>query len=136
MNNLFKIGDAVKVVLGAKNSSGKEVSQWVYETKLFVREYRDDAVVVSKRTSGPITGMFNEADLVDWTEEMEVENDFAPYVVRITADSLDIHVGAGTNFKRSGELKRNYLNTIIGEKDGWGRLKIGGWIDLSKTKKM
>lgn len=132
--NIFEVGEAVRVMPGAKFCNGKDPSPWVYETKLFVRENLEDGVIVAKRTSGTVTGMFNESDLMEWVEDT-VDVTFEPYVVRIIAEVADIHAGAGNKFKKTGELKKNYLNTIVGEKDGWGRLKVGGWIDLAQTVK-
>ncbi len=133
----FKVGDAVRVMPGAKLANGKEVSKWVFDTKLFVRAIEDEEhITLAKHTTGAITGVFKLADLTEWHEDEMVTNDFESYVVRIAADVLKVYAGPGTNFKTIKELKRNYLNTIIAEKNGWGKLKIGGWIDLSETKKI
>ena len=58
------------------------------------------------------------------------------YVVKITATSLNVRAGAGTNYKITGTVKKNEKYTIIEEKNGWGKLKSGvGWISLSYTTK-
>jgi len=79
------------------------------------------------------------------------EPSFKEYMVRITANSLNIRKGPGTNFAivrtltdkpnpNLGSTKDAY--TIVEEKDGlgarrWGRLKSGiGWISLDYTKKV
>ena len=60
-----------------------------------------------------------------------------PYVVRITASSLNVRAGAGTLYKINTVVHKNEAFTIIEEKNGWGRLKSGaGWISLSYTKKV
>ena len=60
-----------------------------------------------------------------------------PYVVRITASSLNVRAGAGTLYKINTVVHKNEAFTIVEEKNGWGRLKSGaGWISLSYTKKV
>lgn len=58
------------------------------------------------------------------------------YVVRITADVLNVRTGAGTNYPISTKVKKGGVYTIVETKNGWGRLKSGaGWISLSYTEK-
>ena len=60
-----------------------------------------------------------------------------PYVVRITADALNVRAGAGTNFKIKTVVHKNEAYTIIEEQSGWGKLKSGaGWISLKYTKRV
>lgn len=62
---------------------------------------------------------------------------FTPYLVKITANILNVRNGAGTNYKVNTTVKKNQVYTIIGEENGWGKLKSGaGWIKLSYTKKV
>ncbi len=59
------------------------------------------------------------------------------YLVRITADILNIRSGAGTAFSIVGTVKKSQVYTIMSEKDGWGKLKSGiGWIKLSYTERV
>lgn len=59
------------------------------------------------------------------------------YIIKVTANALNIRDGAGTNFKINGLLKKNTIHTIIEEQNGWGKLKSGkGWIKLSYTQKV
>ena len=60
-----------------------------------------------------------------------------PYIVRITADALNVRAGAGTNYKIKTVVHKNEAYTIIDEQSGWGKLKSGaGWISLKYTKKV
>lgn len=62
---------------------------------------------------------------------------FAPYLVRINTDVLNIRKGASTNDAIVGNVKRNGVYTIVEESDGWGKLKSGaGWINLAYTVKV
>lgn len=59
------------------------------------------------------------------------------YIVRITADVLNVRKGAGTSYAIAGQVKKGDAYTIIKEQNGWGYLKSGlGWISLSYTEKI
>ena len=76
-------------------------------------------------------------DLVNCTEQPkeEVTTSKFPYLVRVTAGTLNVRAGAGTNYKVTTQVKKNQVYTIVDEKDGWGKLKSGaGWISLKYTE--
>jgi N-acetylmuramoyl-L-alanine amidase CwlA len=61
---------------------------------------------------------------------------FKPYMVKVTASTLNVRKGAGTNFNIATTIKKDEVYTIVEEKNGWGKLKSGaGWISLSYVKK-
>lgn len=134
MDNVFKVGEAVRVMPEAKLANGKNVAAWVYETKLFVREVKGEDVVLAKQLSGPITGTFKIADLVEWTDEPIIAANFEPYVI-CTIGHTVAHAGASEEFKAVAKYEKNRLLTVIGEKDGFGKLKLGGWVNLAKVVK-
>lgn len=58
------------------------------------------------------------------------------YTVKITADVLNVRAGAGTNYKVNTQIRKGEVYTIVGESNGWGKLKSGaGWISLKYTSK-
>ena len=58
------------------------------------------------------------------------------YTVKITADVLNVRAGAGTNYKVNTQVRKGEVYTIVGESNGWGKLKSGaGWICLEYTSK-
>lgn len=64
------------------------------------------------------------------------------YAVTVTADTLNVRTGAGTNngmYKVGGkdfQLPKGMIVSIEAENSGWGKItNIGGWIKLSYTKK-
>ena len=60
-----------------------------------------------------------------------------PYLVRITADSLNVRKGAGTNQPIVTSVKKGEVFTIVEVRNGWGKLKSGaGWISLAYTEKV
>ena len=69
-------------------------------------------------------------------EEVENESKF-PYLIRVTANVLNVRAGAGTNYKITTQIRKNQVYTIVDQKDNWGKLKSGaGWICLDYTKKV
>lgn len=66
----------------------------------------------------------------------EVRNQFKPYRVKITASVLKVRKGAGTSYPITARVKNGEVYTIVGESNGWGKLKSGaGWICLKYTQK-
>lgn len=62
---------------------------------------------------------------------------FKPYVVRITADELNVREGPGTQYPIVMTVRRGEAFTIVKEQDGWGFLKSGvGWICLEYTERV
>lgn len=74
--------------------------------------------------------------------ENSLEKSKEPYLVKITANALNIRKGAGTNTKIVGCIKDHGVYTIVDEKTGpgasrWGKLKSGaGWISLDYVRKL
>ena len=140
-SGVLKVGQAVGLKTGAKYASGASIPSWVFATKLYVREIRDDGkVVFSTVKTGPITGVVYANDLIPYEGDAIAATPatkFEPYLVKITADTLNVRAGAGTNYRINTQVRKNQVYTIIGEQSGWGKLKSGaGWIYLDYTKKI
>lgn len=59
------------------------------------------------------------------------------YLVKVTADVLNVRQGAGVGYKITTTVKKNEVYTIVQEYNGWGKLKSGaGWISLKYTKRV
>jgi N-acetylmuramoyl-L-alanine amidase CwlA len=59
------------------------------------------------------------------------------YVVRITANTLNVRSGPGTIYSINRTVNKGSAYTIVEEQDGWGRLISGaGWICLDYTEKV
>ena len=59
------------------------------------------------------------------------------YLVKVTADVLNVRKGAGVSYKVTTQVKKGEVYTIVQELNGWGKLKSGaGWISLAYTKKV
>jgi uncharacterized protein YgiM (DUF1202 family) len=59
-----------------------------------------------------------------------------PYLIRVTADSLNVREGPGTTYKITRTVSRPSIYTIVEEQNGFGKLKSGaGWICLEYTER-
>ena len=59
------------------------------------------------------------------------------YIVKVTANALNIRAGAGTNYKVTGCIRDKGIYTIVETRGSWGKLKSGtGWISLNYTKRV
>lgn len=76
------------------------------------------------------------------TTTAEEKSTFSPYKVKVTANTLNIRRGAGTNYAQAGTIRNGGVYTIVQESTGqgatkWGKLKSGaGWISLDYTTKV
>lgn len=97
--------------------------------------------------AGQVTGWISYEDAKNAAGVISSSNTpFVPYTVRVTADSLNIRKGAGTNYTITGAIKDKGVYTIVDESAGtgatkWGLLKSyatnrNGWISLDYCKKV
>lgn len=57
-----------------------------------------------------------------------------PFIVQITASSLNVRKGPGTSYTVAQTVSKGQVFTIVQQQDGWGKLKSGaGWISLKYT---
>ena len=137
----FKIGEIAQLIPGATYIDGKSIPAWVINSKIYIRSemQENNSIAFSISKTGPITGVTNISNLMKYIpgENIEINSNFENYVIKVTADVLNIRVGAGTNFKVIGQLRKFDLCTIIAEKNNWGKLKNGaGWICLDYVQKL
>ena len=80
--------------------------------------------------------VFDENGTKVYPEESSSSQTFKPYTVMINTEVLNVRAGAGTKYKVNTTVRKGEIFTIVGEQDGWGKLKSGaGWIKLSYTKR-
>ena len=135
----FKVGDKVKIIKNAVWTNGSKVPDWLLSKTLYVREVNaNETITVSTLKTGAITGVIKLKYLKPMSSTTAKPSTFKPYLVIITANSLNVRNGAGTQYKVNTTVKKDQVFTIIEEKDGWGKLKSGaGWIKLDDyTKKI
>lgn len=97
--------------------------------------------------SGQVTGWISYADAKNAAGVTSATPaTFTPYKVKVTASSLNIRKGAGTNYGIRGSIKDKGVYTIVGESSGTGATKWGllksyeknrdGWVSLDYVKKI
>lgn len=60
-----------------------------------------------------------------------------PYLVKITANTLNVRKGPSTEYEKVTTVKNGEIYTIVQEQNKWGKLKSGiGWISLAYTEKV
>ena len=132
----FAVGDEVKLVAGAKFASGGSIPESLFNTKLYVRQIKNDNYAISSKPTGRISGSVKPSSIVAYTKEEIVTDGFDPYLVLIRVENLDIKSKPIATSKTLKTIHFNGLYTIVGEKDGWGHMKIGGWIPLDCVRKL
>lgn len=136
----FAVGDVVKLTSDAKYASGQKIPDWLKKSKLYIREIKSNGnYTISTQKTGAITGVVPPSAIVPYTvaTPATVKPTFIPYLIKVTASTLNVRAGAGTSYKVTTTIEKNGIYTIIDEKNGWGKLKSGaGWISLKYTKKV
>lgn len=143
------VGDLVSIADDAVYYTGKSIPDWVKRQHWYVSEISDnDRVIINENQdyTNAINSPVSRKYLSVVTSKAQVETpaskNFNPYLVRITAKSLNIRKGAGTNAEKIGCITDHGVYTIVEEKQGcgaslWGKLKSGaGWISLDHAKKL
>lgn len=135
-----KAGDIIKLKTGAVYTSGKSIPTWVINSTLYARQIRNDGnIVFSTQQTGAITGVVNPSQLAGTTttSSSSSSTNTTKYLVKVTADALNIRKGPGTNYAVTGCIKNKGVYTIVETSSNWGRLKSGaGWICLDYTSKV
>lgn len=69
--------------------------------------------------------------------EPAAKKENSSFLVKVTANSLRIRKGPGTNYATVAYINDKGTYTIVETKEGWGKLKSGaGWISLDYTKRV
>ena len=64
----------------------------------------------------------------------ETKTEFKPYIVRVTADTLNGRKGPGTSYSIETKLYEGTVVTIIAEDGKWIKAKMGYWIHKDYTE--
>ena len=138
----LEVGDATRLVEGAKYVNGQSIPTWVISSTVYVREIRADGnIVFSTLNTGAVTGVaepkyFQGAVANTSSSTNSTPVAFEPYVVSVDTDVLNVRKGPGTNYAVVMTINRGGAYTIIEEKNGFGRLRSNvGWVCLEYTKK-
>lgn len=153
-NDTIVQGDLVVISNNATYYNGKSIPSWVKKQKWYVASNpTGDRVVIDKNEKGTnsicspihkkyLTVVKKKTAVVATTAVGKEVTSTCPYKVKITAESLSIRKGAGSNTAKVGSITDKGVYTIVEEKNGqgaslWGKLKSGaGWISLDYVRKI
>lgn len=149
-----RLGDlaaqVTKKLGGSSDSSATTTTDTLYrvrktwaDSKSQLGAYKVLANAKKKADENPGYSVFDENGKVVYSgKSTATTTTFTPYLVKVTADVLNIRKGAGTNYGTNGAIRDKGVYTIVAEADGqgatkWGKLKSGaGWISLDYVKKV
>lgn len=133
-------GDVVSICNNAIYYNGHDVPTWVIRKKWVVKSVKGDRVVVDKSTDGK--NAINSAIDAKYLTVVKKRSEL-PYMVQVDIADLNIRVGPGTNYAKTGEFTGKGIFTITeiktgkGSKKGWGKLKsLAGWISLDYAERV
>ena len=117
--------DAYKLGMGSGHA---DINHWF--PKILGKDMSSVRADVAKKMGGGTTTSSNNSN-----QTTTFSGTPANYQVKVTATTLNIHSGPGTNYDRVSSLKKDSIVTIIMEQNGWGQLQGGGWISLTYVEK-
>ena len=134
-NDELKVGDLVSIKVGATYYSGKTIPNWVLAKNWYIYSIKGDRVVINLSEDKSTTIM--SAVNAKYLQKVGIKETFEPYLIRVTADVLNVRSGPGTSYPVKTTIKKGGVYTIVEEKDNWGKLKSGaGWICLDYTERV
>lgn len=131
-----QVGDLVSIAEDAVYYTGKPVPDWVRAQNWYVSGITGDRAVIHENEER--TNAICSPICTKYLTTVQP----AKYLVKITADLLNIRQGPGTDTAIVGRIADHGVYTILEEKQGpgasqWGRLKSGaGWIALDHVRKI
>ena len=130
-DNVFKIGDTVKVTPNAKYVYCNTFSKLLQDKCMYIKKLKGTTATLSLSKTGVAVCAINTKYLVK----------FEPYLVKVNTDSLNIRKDAGTNYTVIGKITDKGVYTVVNEKNGtgatkWLELKSGGFISADYVKKV
>lgn len=143
-SQLLHDGDLVSISREATYFDGTPIPDWVKAQRWYITgEPTGNRAVINENESrtNAIQSPVHTKFLTAASQKTQDCSEIA-YLVKVTARTLNIREGAGTNTKIVGCITDNGVYTIIREKAGpgaalWGKLKSGaGWISLDYTAKL
>lgn len=132
----LKAGDLISIKNDATYYNGKAIPKWVLAKNWYIYSIKGDRAVINQSEDGT-SAIMSSINTKFLTKVSEKQDDkFIPYLIRVTANVLNVRSGPGTNYLVTTTIKKGGIYTIVDEKNGWGKLKSGaGWISLKYTEK-
>jgi hypothetical protein len=126
----FQVGDLVSLDKNAVYWNGKPIPQDIKQQGWRIMSISGNRVVIDESEDG-------YRHICSAVHKKYLTLKFKKYKVQITTSALNARKGPSTDYKINYTLKKNDVETIIQEKNNWGKLESGkGWIGLKYTKKI
>ena len=128
----FKIKDEVCLIPGAVRENGEAIPTSLFGKKLYIRAVTEEGnYIVSMAPRGANNGTVKKEYVIAYEEDAFANS----YLANALIDA-DIRAKPGIAYRVTGTLNKDFVYSIIEEKDGWGRLKMGGWVSLDEIKRI
>lgn len=131
----FNKGDAVKILPESTFIGGTKIPEAFMGVKLFIKEVKDEEIcsLTKGTTSNRSIGSIAMDNLVGFEEAIEA---FNSYII-LTTNEVSTISSPNSGAKTKETLYAGRLFTVIGEKNGYGRLKNDrGWVNLAEVTKL
>jgi len=124
------------IKVGDKVSLHRDAVQW--DNKPINKNYlHKQYVVKSIADSGRAVLTINDVVMYAVDVKWLVCNKDTNFLVKVTANGLNIRSGPGTNYKINGVIRDKGVYTIVETNGTWGKLKSGaGWISLNYVTRL
>ena len=128
----IKVGDKVVLTPNATNFvNGDKINSGLINKPLFVSSITNGQYGIGPAPTGAIFGRVTKDVLALAGEEAAIK----PYIVQLKKEAI-LYVAPNSN-QAFRKLPKFSMLTIINEKDGFGKVKVGaGWIKLSDADKL
>lgn len=136
-------GTAVKTMQEMLIACGYDCGKWGADgdfgsaTLAALRKFQSEHKILVDGVYGPTTKNTLETAYKEKQQEKEKPSAFKNFLVRVTANSLNIRQKPKTSSKIVGKITDKGVYTIVDTSGNWGKLKSGaGWISLNYTKRL
>lgn len=137
-------GDAVALMQKMLQSLGYDIGSYGVDgdfgkdTLYALRQFQADKGLIVDGIYGPNSqAALNKAYNKQTPTSSSTSSAKGAYMVKVTADSLNIRKGPSTQYEVVGKITDQGVYTIVDISGTWGKLKSGiGWISLNYTRKV
>lgn len=134
LNDEFKVGDEILLSPEAIYVSGKPVAKELLEEKLYINKINENICTISKRPNKLILGQIDKSYIYPY--QKNGISIMQPYFIRVEKDNTSLYKNPSNDYIIK-KLNKYNLYTIINEKNGFGKIKVGpGWIKLDEVLKL
>ncbi len=130
-----KDGDLVSINPNSTYYNGGKIPDWVMKDQWYISLPKGSNRAVLGQNKSKTNNIQSPINIKNLTVVSATPTPtFKAYLVKVTADALNIRSGPGTQHSITGVIKDKGTYTIVDTQGTWGKLKSGaGWISLNFT---